>query len=278
MKIIVQMRMTNSNIWTRKTGWHLAKLTNTSHNTPQEAQILLTGLPMLDLLNPRECPLWIKASQDKANNNPASQPTCQISPVDVLTLSYKQLLAYNIVSRHYRKMLNNEEQSPLHMIICGTAGTRKSYLINAIAHICGSTVHSAIKLPVHQSSHRDLQGPALQQLQHQLNNKHHIIINERSMIGQKMLAWIDKRLRQASGQLSQQFGGYSVIQLSPVCDRPLYATHSCNTNSPITLHGHTVYQMFAKVVVLHQIFCQSGFTCTKIQRYPIKNQGWHHQC
>lgn len=176
------MRMTYSNIWTRTTGWLFAESTKGSRKIPQEAQILLTGPPAYaKSLQPqliRESPLWIKSSQDKAYNNRVSQSTCQVSQVDVMTLTPKQLFAYNIISRHHGQLLNSAEQSPIHMIICGTAGTEKSYLISAIAHtlgsaciltgttgmaafnICGSTVHSALKLPVHWSSHKDLQGPA----------------------------------------------------------------------------------------------------------------------
>lgn len=48
------------------------------------------------------------------------------------------------------------------------------------------------------------------------------------MMGQAMLAWVDKRLRQATAQFDTPLGGISVIlfgdfgQLPPVGDRPLY--------------------------------------------------------
>ena len=65
------------------------------------------------------------------------------------------------------------------MLVCGTAGTGKSYLISSIVHtlgnaclltgttgmasfnICGKTLHSALKLPIHNTNHQDLQGNAL---------------------------------------------------------------------------------------------------------------------
>lgn len=116
------------------------------------------------------------------------------------------------------------------MMVCGTAGNSKSYLISAIAHalgsaclltattgmaafrICGKTIHSALQLPV-CTSYRDLQGSSLQRLQLALKGISYIIVDEMSMIGQRMLAWIDKRLRQAPGQLDTQLGGLSVILL-----------------------------------------------------------------
>ena len=81
------------------------------------------------------------------------------------------------------------------------------------------------------------------------------------MIGHRMLAWIDKRLRQATGQLDQPLGGLSVIlfgdfgQLPPVSDRPLYADPS---NSDLSIHGHTIYCLFTTVVILKQVLRQSG--------------------
>lgn len=86
-------------------------------------------------------------------------------------------------------------------------------------NICGTTLHSALQLTVHRT---DLQGAALQRLQLRLARKHYVIIDEMSMIGQRMLAWVDHRLRQASGRLDSPLGGYSVIlfgDFGPVADR-----------------------------------------------------------
>ena len=70
-----------------------------------------------------------------------------------------------------------------------------------------------------------------------MNGITHIIIDEYSMLGCKMMFWIDSRLKQASGKKDVPFGGYSVImvgdpgQLPPVGDSPLYKplkSHSSN--------------------------------------------------
>ena len=82
-----------------------------------------------------------------------------------------------------------------------------------------------------------------------------------SMIGQRTLAWVDKRLRQATGHLHLPMGGVSIIlfgdfgQLPPVGDRPLYASPS---SSELAIHGHTLYRMFTTVVILNQILRQNG--------------------
>ena len=122
-------------------------------------------------------------------------------------------------------MTTNQQLSPLYMIICGAAGTGKSYLIKAIAqwtaekyiltgttgmaayNICGETLHSVLQLPIHNSNHKDLQDAALQRLQLKFRNKHYLLIDEMSMFSQTTLAWVDKCLRQATGKQDQPLGG-----------------------------------------------------------------------
>ena len=56
------------------------------------------------------------------------------------------------------------------------------------------------------------------------------------MVGFRLLAQIDKRLRQATGRISEPFGGVSIIlvgdilQLPPVGDKPLYHVASVRFN------------------------------------------------
>ena len=101
------------------------------------------------------------------------------------------------------------------------AGSGKSYLINAIKallkdtciltgttglagyNIEGCTLHSALQLPVCNYNNNDLQGTALQRLQLRFSGKQYLITDEMSMLGQRTLAWVDKRLRQATGKLNE---------------------------------------------------------------------------
>lgn len=136
--------------------------------------------------------------------------------VDINTFSSMQSLAYNIVKDHFE---NPNPQSPLHLIINGFAGTGKSYLISALRNLMqqnctvtattgkasfninGITVHSLLNLPVGARGNTDLKGRALVRLQDKLQNIKYILIDEYSMLGQTLLGWIDKRCRQATGQL-----------------------------------------------------------------------------
>ena len=65
------------------------------------------------------------------------------------------------------------------------------------------------------------------------------IIDEFSVVGQKMFAWINRRCKQATGNLTIPFGGMSIIlvgdiaQLPPVTDQVLYHT---KPNCDLALH------------------------------------------
>ena len=159
------------------------------------------------------------------------------------------------------------------MLICGTAGTGKSYLISAIANllgntclltgttgmaafnICGRTLHSTLQIPINNLC-TDLQGNSLRRLQQTFENKLYLILDEMSMMGQRMMTTVDKRLRQATAQLNVPMGGMSVIligdfaQLPPVCDKPLFATNPITASQT---HGYTMYQLLNKVVILDQV-------------------------
>ena len=228
----------------------------------------------------RECPSWIKSRRKESDDNPTSPWHRTLPPADPSTLNEKQLLAYSTIIQHHAKCTTDQTPpSPLYMLVCGTAGTGKSYLISSIVHtlgnaclltgttgmasfnICGKTLHSALKLPIHNTNHQDLQGNALHRLQQSLKNVSYLIIDEMSMIGHRMLAWVDKRLRQATARLDLPMGGISVIlfgdfgQLPPVGDRPLYVSPSTND---LAIHGHSIYQMFNTVVILSQVLRQAG--------------------
>lgn len=94
----------------------------------------------------------------------------------------------------------------------------------AANNISGVTLHSLLFLQTTE----DLKGLPLRTIQDTFQDSSYLIIDEYSMVGLRLLAHIDRRLRQATGHLMQPFGGVSVIlvgdilQLPPVGDKPLY--------------------------------------------------------
>ena len=130
-----------------------------------------------------------------------------------------------------------------------------SYFGNASFDISGVTLQSLIRLPILGRNTCDLKGKASAQLQEKLKNIKYVIIDEFSVIGLRMLGWIDKRLRQASGLMNTVFGGYSIImagdiaQLPPVLDRPLYCSP---TEDLIMIMGYYAYKKMNHVVKLEE--------------------------
>ena len=212
--------------------------------------------------------------------------------MDYQTLNEKQMKVFKQIESHYSDLITNStHHEPLRLIVMGTAGTGKSYLINMIRirlceiarshdvnaespivvlaptgvaafNIRGTTIHSTLSIPV-SSKTFDLNGESLKKLQNRLKGISYFIIDEKSMVGRRMLAIIDIRLRQAfPEQRNQVFGGRSLIlvgdfgQLPPVLDEPMYSQiPRCD---PLSSDGIVAYSQFCEVYKLDIIQRQSG--------------------
>lgn len=202
--------------------------------------------------NLEEAPSFISRSRE------APQPDQQFTTTDPQLLQGKQRLAYDAVHHHF----HSTNKEPLHLIVSGTAGTGKSFLIHALRgllqtqvrvaaptgvaafNVDGFTLLSLLHLPV-RTEFKDLQGEQLHNLQQAFSGVKYLIIDEISMVGRKMFAKIDSRLRQAFPHKSDEaFGGCSSIlvgdfgQLPPIMDLPIYSSLSRSALSDL---GHTVY-------------------------------------
>ena len=133
------------------------------------------------LLILRKCPVSLRQS--------APIP----ATADPTQLQGKQLKAYTIVHEH----LEAEAPPPLRMIVYGTAGTGKSYLINCLRllqnkvrvaaptgvaafNVDGHTLHSLLGLPT-KGEYKDLTVEHLQQLQ----NSTWILDHRRNVYGRQ---------------------------------------------------------------------------------------------
>jgi len=83
------------------------------------------------------------------------------------------------------------------------------------------------------------------------------------MLGQRTIAWVDKRLRQATAKLNASLGEIYVMllgdfaQLLPVGDKPIYASPS-QSSSLLTQYGHSICGLFQTVVMLSENIRQAG--------------------
>ena len=219
--------------------------------------------------NVEEMPTFISRHREAAGQQSFT------TSADPRNLQGKQLQAYTLIQEHAEA----HHSPPLRLIVSGTAGTGKSYLIHCLRllldhrvrvaaptgvaafNIEGHTLHSLLSLPV-KGDFKDLQGERLHDMQQSLADMEYLIIDEMSMVGRKFLGQVDQRLRQVfPRQADTPFGGCSCLlfgdfgQLPPVMDLPLYTTVS---RSPLSDQGSAAYQLFDRAIVLKQVMRQSG--------------------
>ena len=265
----------------------LSQLNPTFQNTENESVDNVNWQPSVTSLTPEQLndsANWISSIRKHYNTDHSFQHN---APIDTNTLNDEQRLAFEIITEHHQKLTTESELSNDHkqllMIIYGTTGTGKSYLIHAIAsqlqndccltattgiaafNINGITIHSLLQLPIRNQGAKDLEGNALMRLQDRMKGKKYIIIDEMLMLGQRTFTWIDKRLRQATAKYDKPFGGMSIIligdfaQLPPVGDKTLFSNPSI-INNESNDHGYILYKQFQTVVQLKKILRQDSNT------------------
>ncbi len=139
-------------------------------------------------------------------------PQSVLKRADPKLLTGKQLEAYEMVREHFE---SKTHRSALKMIVSGTAGTGKSYLIQCLKlllgdslrvtaptgvaafNVNGYTLHSLLSLPI-KGDFKDLEGKRLHTIQQSLEGVDYFIIDEMSMVGRKMFGQVDRRLRQVT--------------------------------------------------------------------------------
>ena len=150
--------------------------------------------------NLAEIPTFISSHRQSTRHQ---EVNCSADPSQ---LQGKQLQIYNFISQHLQS-----GTSPIHIIVSGTAGTGKSYLINylklllqnqlrvcapmgvASYNIQGFTLHKLFCLPT-RGDFKDLEGHKLHDMQLSLAKMKYLIIDEMSMVGRKIFGQADRRI------------------------------------------------------------------------------------
>ena len=211
---------------------------------------------------------WIRLTKKNSVLPPvpcdAIEPDC---------LSGKQRFAFDIVYDHTFGAAQNEQ---LLLLVVGTAGMGKSFLINAVRHlfdrhgqadalkitaptgiaaanISGSTIFSLLSL-----LNNTLNGRRLYELQTLMKDVRLLVIDEYSFISISVFDSLDRHLRAIFPHRAHAFGGMNIVlcgdpaQLPPVLAQPVYAYRGQSRHLAARFH------LFDKVVILDHPFRQSG--------------------
>ncbi|KAK3926418.1 ATP-dependent DNA helicase [Frankliniella fusca] len=211
-----------------------------------------------------------------------------------LNLAPEQLKVVELATLQILKCLNklpvqsNVCKLQKKIIVQGKAGTGKSVIVSQIVEVAerelgqgsvvvlgptgvsavnvnGSTIQSKLKI-TSRSRNNDaeefvpLKGQAAHDLAQVFEHVKFVIFDEFSMIGCSLLSKIDQRLRQATGNGNEDFGGLNcyffgdVKQLSPVADSAAYST---NQKSLHTIRGKQLYDTMDAAFILKKIHRQN---------------------
>lgn len=210
--------------------------------------------------------------------------------VNIDDLNSEQMFAFRIIMNTLKLLKEGKNFEPLRMIIAGTAGTGKSFLIKCIvksvrlmfnnnkavqtlcptgtsAHsISGVTYHSFLKVP-RSGRLKEMERPeglTAQSIQDNCDGLQVLLVDERSMIGCVSLGWMSFMAQcgvQKGENFGQSWGGLPVVvflgddsQLPPVMDPPIY---NCTSKCPAAIHGCLVWKEFTTAVTLTEIVRQN---------------------
>eukprot|EP00794_Sanderia_malayensis_P001070 gene1070-407_t len=183
--------------WMHLSNLHAASSVNQNHTPPPECHDWQESIKHYSEEQIVNIPSWIYVQKD-LNSSPEAYVA--ENAIDITSFNKEQSNAYSIVFYHYVAEIRDQ----LLLIITGIGGSGKSYLINAFRNllrdICkittflgvaafnvkGCTLHRLLQLPIRSKRCGELNGNALQKLQTDLEEVQYLVIDELSVIGQKM--------------------------------------------------------------------------------------------
>ena len=204
----------------------------------------------------------------------------RMSHADFETNYIKMTNCQKRVVAYIRDFLTDSNEKPaLRLFVTGGAGVGKSYLLKMIAayldlntaiisgsspvkciaptgtaarNIRGVTLHSLLKIPVEKYlNYAALSAYHLQQLRASFAGVHTIIIDEISMVSDRMFTFVSRRLSEISGS-SEPFGNFNIILFGDFFQLP-------PVKGKFVFHNKMLWNLF-KPVFLRENVRQAGDT------------------
>ena len=235
---------------------------------------------------------WLQESIKENEEQETETVDLELPQVSPLSLNENQRAIVSLVLYTlYNFVENPQDYHPLRLVVSGTAGTGKSYVIKSLQRLVrevfgannaiqvitptgnsaylvqGRTAHSFLGIPTGGRSSNELSvpsGPVLEKIQKKCENLKALVGDERSMFGRTTMGWMERHARYAisrGANAEELWGGVPVVvfmgddvQLPPVCDTPVYIP---DCRSAPSNHGRLVWTSFDSAVELTQIVRQN---------------------
>lgn len=235
---------------------------------------------------------WWESVTQEAKKSMTANWSPDLSWDDLMRANTEQRLIITTVLKTCQQLVNGEKDvSPCHLIVAGTAGTGKSFVLksctflvqnlfrkaeavrvaaftgSAAAQVGGTTIHSLLKLNPNAGSSGRESDSALLGLQKMCDDLIMLQIDERSMLSPGILGKTHLKLQRGYKRNNLPFGGIPILilygddgQLPPPCATPLY-DRSGKEKSEEEKIGKLMYVNIKNAVYLSQMVRQQAAPC-----------------
>ena len=243
-------------------------------------------------VDPKAVKMPLKAAREKEDVRANASVDVDIQPDVFLTdvcdvrsvirefsLNKEQTRAFRIICCHALG-IHAVEEPQLLMGVFGEGGTGKSTLIEAVrvwfqrnnrghelivtattgsaaVKINGSTVHSAVCIPIETSDGKRV-GRLTPKKIDQWTERRYIIIDEVSMLDCKVMEDLHKQLTVAKAKPEVEFGGMNIIFFGDFLQLPAVINPDLYRDTVTRRHGHQLWRSLNAVVILKEQMRQAG--------------------